>query len=434
MGSGSRSTTVSARSPVHTNLRYANSLMIDGIPSSTRRTSDSSSAGSSRARTGTRTSTSLGDAAGMPQRRIVSRSSSAFFSDHEKLYPDWAGDEHTRPPTFRDGSELLQHRKGVLASKHLFGSLERVTFVDTYPRVNLPQRPDLRLFSHGDQLARLEVLTHHRNTDTWESKFEQWRAEAAGPTIWVFENRKHVIRFWNHFIDQGLIETDGGRFGGKVNNWSPLRVNDRLRRSREGLQITSRTTSSGLFQACSAAAESMRSSYSRTIISSFDHNQIPAPKWGLTIPIPYNNLERTPPRNGEWGRHANRGVHGGVRVYEGFLIGVYGAAARQNCSYTPNYNNSDVSMGPISSCQQSPRRLTTRPPPLVYRRHRCGDDRFTTLSGDAPPNLQSKILTVSSFRTSLASRSSWKTSTAIARVPGDMSPDFHASQRLERWV
>jgi hypothetical protein len=107
-------------------------------------------------------------------------------------------------------------------------------------------------------------------------------------------------------------------------------------------------------QACSAAAESMRSSYSRTIISSFDHNQIPAPKWGLTIPIPYNNLERTPPRNGEWGRHANRGVHGGVRVYEGFLIGVYGAAARQNCSYTPNYNNSDVSMGPISSCQQSP--------------------------------------------------------------------------------
>jgi len=65
-------------------------------------------------------------------------------------------------------------------------------------------------------------------------KFEQWRAEAAGPTIWVFENRKHVIRFWNHFIDQGLIETDGGRFGGKVNNWSPLRVNDRLRRSREG--------------------------------------------------------------------------------------------------------------------------------------------------------------------------------------------------------
>jgi hypothetical protein len=157
-----------------------------------------------------------------------------LFSDHEKLYPDWAGDEHTRPPTFRDGSELLQHRKGVLASKHLFGSLERVTFVDTYPRVNLPQRPDLRLFSHGDQLARLEVLTHHRNTDTWESKFEQWRAEAAGPTIWVFENRKHVIRFWNHFIDQGLIELDGGRFGGKVNNWSPLRVNDRLRRSREG--------------------------------------------------------------------------------------------------------------------------------------------------------------------------------------------------------
>ena len=76
-----------------------------------------------------------------------------IFSEEEKLYPEWVLDEHTRPPTFRDGSELLQHRKGVLASRHLFNGLERVTLVDTYPRVNLPQRPDLRLFRTGDQIA-----------------------------------------------------------------------------------------------------------------------------------------------------------------------------------------------------------------------------------------------------------------------------------------
>ncbi|MUW13269.1 hypothetical protein GJ633_00360 [Halorubrum sp. CBA1125] len=157
-----------------------------------------------------------------------------IFSDQEKIYPDWVLDEHTRPPTFRDGSELLQHRKGVLASKHLFGGLERVSGVDVYPRINLPQRPDLRLFGHGEQLARVEVLSNHRNTDTWENKFTKWRSEKAGPTVWIFENRENMVRFWNHLISCGLIDLDGGRFGGRVKNWSPRRVNDRLRRSREG--------------------------------------------------------------------------------------------------------------------------------------------------------------------------------------------------------
>jgi len=157
-----------------------------------------------------------------------------IFSEEEQLYPPWVLDEHTRPPTFRDGSELLQHRKGVLASKHLFGGLERVTGVDTYPRIDIPQRPDLRLFGHGEQLARVEVLSNHRNTDTWEKKFTKWRSEQAGPTVWIYENRENMVRFWNYLITHGVIDLDGGRFGGRVKNWSPRRVNDRLRRSREG--------------------------------------------------------------------------------------------------------------------------------------------------------------------------------------------------------
>ena len=64
-----------------------------------------------------------------------------IFSEDERLYPAWVLDEHTRPPTFRDGSELMQHRKGVFASKHLSGGLERMSGVDTSPRIVIPQRP-----------------------------------------------------------------------------------------------------------------------------------------------------------------------------------------------------------------------------------------------------------------------------------------------------
>ncbi|AUX08300.1 hypothetical protein AArcSl_0650 [Halalkaliarchaeum desulfuricum] len=157
-----------------------------------------------------------------------------IFSNQDQIYPPWVLDEHTRPPTFRDGNELMEHRKGTLAAAYLFGNLERVSSVEIYPRVNLPQRPDLRLWSHGEQLARVEVLTDHRKTESWRNKFEQWRVKEAGPTVWLFENRQHMVRFWNHLIDHGIITLDGGRFGGRASNWSPRRVNDRLQRSRKG--------------------------------------------------------------------------------------------------------------------------------------------------------------------------------------------------------
>lgn len=157
-----------------------------------------------------------------------------LFSQMGQLHPEWVLDEHTRPPTFRDGPELMEHRKGVLAARHLLNSLEYISYVDTYPQVDLPQRPDLRLFRHGDPMGRVEVLTDHNNTETWESKFQNWRVENAGPTIWLYENREHMVKFWNHFLNQGMIELDGGRFGGRAKNWSPRRVNDRLRRSRQG--------------------------------------------------------------------------------------------------------------------------------------------------------------------------------------------------------
>ena len=102
-----------------------------------------------------------------------------LFADWEQLYPEWIPDEHTRPPMFRDGTELLEHRNGMLTAKELFSSLERVVNVHTYPRVNLPQRPDLHLWGHGEQRARVEVLTNHRNSETWKRKrkFDAWRTQ-----------------------------------------------------------------------------------------------------------------------------------------------------------------------------------------------------------------------------------------------------------------
>lgn len=100
-----------------------------------------------------------------------------LFADWEQLYPEWIPDEHTRPPMFRDDTELLEHRNGMLTAKELFSSLERVVNVHTYPRVNLPQRPDLHLWGHGEQRARVEVLTNHRNSETWKRKFDTWRTQ-----------------------------------------------------------------------------------------------------------------------------------------------------------------------------------------------------------------------------------------------------------------
>jgi len=155
-----------------------------------------------------------------------------IFADETDLYPDWVLDEHKRPPTFRDGNELLEHRKGTMAARHLFTQLERCSSADVYPRVDIPHRPDLRLWGHGGQLARVEVLTDHNDRESWKEKFIHWTQPTAGATIWVFPNRSTMVTFWNHMLTHTTLELDGGRFGGEANNWSPRRVNDRLRRTR----------------------------------------------------------------------------------------------------------------------------------------------------------------------------------------------------------
>lgn len=162
-----------------------------------------------------------------------------IFQEEERLYAPWATHEHTRPPTFRDGNELMEHRKGVMVAAKSFQDYTAVEglSVEYYPRVNVPQRPDLRIYgTQAKPLARIEVLTNHGNTDTWETKFSAWNNPKDWTTIWLFENREGMVRFWNHLVRHGFIELDGGLFTSPVQNWPPIRVNDRLLRSRNGRQ------------------------------------------------------------------------------------------------------------------------------------------------------------------------------------------------------
>jgi hypothetical protein len=122
-----------------------------------------------------------------------------------------------------------------------------------YPRIDVPHRPDLHLFGAGDLLARVEVLTDHNDRKSWHKKFVHWSDPTAGPTIWIFPNRGTMVDFWHHILRNTTLELEGGRFGGKKNNWSPRRVNDRLRRTREiaadSISIDASWTIAGLIEA-----------------------------------------------------------------------------------------------------------------------------------------------------------------------------------------
>jgi hypothetical protein len=136
-----------------------------------------------------------------------------LFRDINNVYPSWVQDHHSRPPTFRDGEELLEHRKGTMAAEFTFSQVEEyVTTTDIYPRFSIPNRPDLRLFSGADELAYVETQTGHNNAEGRTEKFKYWRESSAPPVVWIFANRTTMVNFWNRLVIDGHIELDGGRF------------------------------------------------------------------------------------------------------------------------------------------------------------------------------------------------------------------------------
>jgi hypothetical protein len=156
-----------------------------------------------------------------------------LFSHRDDIYPNWVHDNHTRPPTFRDGEELMEHRKGTMAARFTFKQLEEyVTGASVYPQFSNSNRPDLRLFNGGDLIAYTETQTDHNNSQSRVEKFAHWRKHSsAPPVIWVFANREVMVNFWNDLVTNGHVTLDGGRFTEPANNWSARRVNDRVRRS-----------------------------------------------------------------------------------------------------------------------------------------------------------------------------------------------------------
>lgn len=165
-----------------------------------------------------------------------------IFKNLHDLYPEWATDAETDPPLYRPDGELMPHRKGTCASAHALKTLPAVDEVDYYPQVEGCVRPDLLVYGkEGQLLARVEVITEGTDTvdeietaETWKQEFAARNDESECPTIWIFDDRTRMTRFCNCLVRDGIIELDGGEFGGRATNWSATRVNDRLLRSREG--------------------------------------------------------------------------------------------------------------------------------------------------------------------------------------------------------
>lgn len=158
-----------------------------------------------------------------------------IFHDYGHLHPEWLEQHHTGPPCFRDGPEMMTHRKGVLAVNHQFNRTQvpQITLVDVYPALGKAENPDLRAWKHGEPAGFVEVLTDHNNRETWTRKYRAWSKEPEAK-IWVFENRQTMTEFWNHLIRNNVIEISNGMIRSNPSNWSAEKINNRLQRSRTG--------------------------------------------------------------------------------------------------------------------------------------------------------------------------------------------------------
>lgn len=155
-----------------------------------------------------------------------------IFDGVEEFIPTWANNKHSGRPLCRDGGEHLHHRKGVLVSKKYFTQVgEHITHARLYPNFGQQVSPDLLLAKDDSYVARVEVVTQHNGYETWRKKFSFWDELDDAPTVWVCENRKHIVQLLNNLIEHEHIILDGGRFGGDPSNWSQKRINGRLRRS-----------------------------------------------------------------------------------------------------------------------------------------------------------------------------------------------------------
>lgn len=154
-----------------------------------------------------------------------------IFEHRDDVYPPWAEKDQDGAPLFRDGSEKMLHRKGVCATDYLLNELGGRTKI--YPNFPVPYTPDTTWVNEsGEELAHVEVLSCHNDLESVKNKWLTWVHPDDPPVIWVVENREMMVRMRNHIQRNTGLDMDGGEFGGDANNWSPKRVNQRLRRTR----------------------------------------------------------------------------------------------------------------------------------------------------------------------------------------------------------
>jgi hypothetical protein len=173
------------------------------------------------------------------------------FEPATTVYPPWQDEHHTSPPLFRDGAELLRHRKGVETAAQTLGELPKAGNFHRYPAGgDEKDRADLHIYNRDNQpFLRVEVLTDSNNRGSWQSKWERWTEKTRPRNVWIFQNRQAMVKFFNHMHRHTDLFLDRGEFGGNPSNWSPKRVNDRLDRTRDRTNYSSMDfawTTSGL--------------------------------------------------------------------------------------------------------------------------------------------------------------------------------------------
>lgn len=162
-----------------------------------------------------------------------------ILTDVTDIEPFWKRDRHTGSPLYRDGNELLAHRKGVLAAARLYFEMPFILSYLMYPR-DKGSRAVADLWLNGtEETWQFEALTESNSRDHWVRK---WRGltENNRRTVWVFDKRETAVEFLNcihhqssNFDDPQRLNLHNGPMRGNKKNWPMDAINTKLRLTRE---------------------------------------------------------------------------------------------------------------------------------------------------------------------------------------------------------
>lgn len=182
-----------------------------------------------------------------------------LLQDEPSAYPFWAKFHGHGPLNAGDPNELTHHRKAVATARYQFGRLDRITDIEMYPgRDKNGYAPDILLYDNKNKHPwAVEAMMHNNDRDRW---LQKWQAFARNTHhgIWVFQNRKTMVQFFNHIHRQTSDEPyaltlPGGQITSDPTNWAAETINRKLQTARTSSQYVNNSarlvyTMTGLFR------------------------------------------------------------------------------------------------------------------------------------------------------------------------------------------